>query len=163
MNEYEYNGNKYTLKEDKLDLYRDGVDLISARKRLIYEATHKIDRGVILRYEKQLKDLNRKKFTLQKKEKEVTAVEKEIADLEYKYETDSEVQSINVYVSGCIEDAMLKLILDKELMPRVIPKIIDGDATTFNFNDFLFIEKVVSKVVIDFFFVTTENSSIYPY
>ena len=159
MTEYEYNGNKYTLKPDVLELYRDGIDLISARKKLIFEATHKIDRGVILRYEKQLKDLNRKKFTLQKKEKEVTAVEKEIADLEYKYETDSEVQSINVYVSGCIEDAMLKLILDKELISRVIPKLIDGDNTTFNFNDFKFIENVVSKVVIDFFFVTTQNRS----
>ena len=140
-------------------MYRDGIDLISARKKLIFEATHKIDRNKILKYEKELKDLNKKKFLLGKKEKDVSKIEKEIADLEYKYETDSEVQSINVYVSGCIEDAMLKLILDKELISRVIPKLIDGDNTTFNFNDFKFIENVVSKVVIDFFFVTTQNRS----
>lgn len=154
---YEYNGNTYTLKPDVLELYRDGIDLISARKKLIYEATHKIDRNVILRYEKDLKELNKKKFLTSKKGKDVSEIEKQIEELEYKYETDSEVQSVNVFVTGCIEDAMLRLILDKELMTRIIPKLIDGDSSTFDFKDFSFIEKVVSKVVIDFFFVTTQN------
>jgi len=154
---YEYNGNTYTLKPDVLELYRDGIDLISARKKLIYEATHKIDRNVILRYEKDLKELNKKKFLLSKKSKDVSEIEKQIEELEYKYETDSEVQSVNLFVTGCIEDAMLRLILDKELMTRIIPKLIDGDSSTFNFKDFSFIEKVVAKVVNDFFFVMTQN------
>lgn len=157
---YEYNGNTYTLKPDVLELYRDGIDIISARKKLIFEATHKIDRNIILKYEKELKELNRKKFTQAQKKKDVTGIEKQIEELEYKYETDSEVQSINVYVTGCVEDAMLKLVLDKELMSRVIPKLIDGDSSTFDFSDFKFIENVVSKAVIDFFFVTTQNRSI---
>ena len=157
---YEYNGNAYTLKPDVLELYRDGIDIISARKKLIFEATHKIDRNIILKYEKELKELNRKKFTQSQKKKDVTGIEKQIEELEYKYETDSEVQSINVYVTGCVEDAMLKLVLDKELMSRVIPKLIDGDSSTFDFSDFKFIENVVSKAVIDFFFVTTQNRSI---
>ena len=157
---YEYNGNAYTLKPDVLELYRDGIDIISARKKLIFEATHKIDRNIILKYEKELKELNRKKFTQAQKKKDVTGIEKQIEELEYKYETDSEVQSINVYVTGCVEDAMLKLVLDKELMSRIIPKLIDGDSSTFDFSDFKFIENVVSKVVIDFFFVTTQNRSI---
>ena len=157
---YEYNGNTYTLKPDVLELYRDGIDIISARKKLIFEATHKIDRNIILKYEKELKELNRKKFTQAQKKKDVTGIEKQIEELEYKYETDSEVQSINVYVTGCVEDAMLKLVLDKELMTRVIPKLVDGDSSTFDFSDFKFIENVVSKVVIDFFFVTTQSRSI---
>lgn len=136
---YEYNGNTYTLKPDVLELYRDGIDIISARKKLIFEATHKIDRNIILKYEKELKELNRKKFTQAQKKKDVTGIEKQIEELEYKYETDSEVQSINVYVTGCVEDAMLKLVLDKELMSRVIPKLIDGDSSTFDFSDFKFI------------------------
>ena len=157
---YEYNGNAYTLKPDVLELYRDGIDIISARKKLIFEATHKIDRNIILKYEKELKELNRKKFTQAQKKKDVTGIEKQIEELEYKYETDSEVQSINVYVTGCVEDAMLKLVLDKELMSRIIPKLIDGDSSTFDFSDFKFIENVVSKVVIDFFFVTTQSRGI---
>jgi len=159
MNEYEYNGNKYTLKPDVLELYRDGIDLISERKKLIFEETKGVDRSLILRYEKELKDLQRSKFTLEKKKKDTVKIDKQIQDLNDKFETDSEVNSINTYIAGCIEMAMLKLILNKELIKRVIPKLIEGDAETFNFEDFIFIEKVVSKVIIDFFFVTTQNSN----
>jgi hypothetical protein len=159
MTEYEYNGNKYTLKPDVLELYRDGIDLISERKKLIFEQTKGIDRSLILKYEKDLKNLRIEKLKAEKRGKETTEIEKKIADLEDKYEIDSEVQSINVYVSGCIEDAMLKLIMNKKLIPRIIPKLIDGDETTFNFNDFVFIENVVAKVILDFFFVTMKSSN----
>jgi hypothetical protein len=159
MKEYEYNGNKYSLKPDVLELYRDGIDLISERKKLIFEETKGIDRSLILRYEKELKDLQRSKFTLEKKKKDTVKIDKQIQDLNDKFETDSEVNSINTYIAGCIEMAMLKLILNKELIKRVIPKLIEGDPETFNFEDFIFIEKVVSKVIIDFFFVTTQNSN----
>ena len=158
--EYEYNGNKYSLKKDVLELYRDGIDLISARKKLIFEKTKGIDRSLILKYEKQLKDLRIKKMQSEKKKKDTAEIDKQIQSLEDKYETDSEVQSINVFVAGCIEDAMLELILDKNLIPKVLPKLIEGDETTFNFNDFIFIEKVVSKIILDFFFVTMKSSSI---
>jgi len=159
MNEYEYNGNKYTLKPDVLELYRDGIDLISERKKLIFEKTKGIDRSLILKYEKDLKNLRIEKLKAEKRGKETTEIEKKIADLEDKYEIDSEVQSINVYVSGCIEDAMLELIMNKKLIPRIIPKLIDGDETTFNFNDFAFIENVVAKVILDFFFVTMKSNN----
>jgi len=159
MKEYEYNGNKYTLKPDVLELYRDGIDLISERKKLIFEKTKGIDRSLILKYEKDLKNLRIEKLKAEKRGKETTEIEKKIADLEDKYEIDSEVQSINVYVSGCIEDAMLELIMNKKLIPRIIPKLIDGDETTFNFNDFVFIENVVAKVILDFFFVTMKSSN----
>ncbi len=159
MNEYEYNGNKYTLKPDKLDLYRDGIDLISARKKLIFEKTKGIDRSLILKYEKDLKNLRIEKLKAEKRGKETTEIETKITELEDKYEIDSEVQSINLYVTGCIEDAMLELIMNKNLIPKIIPKLIDGDETTFNFNDFVFIENVVSKVILDFFFVTMKNNN----
>ena len=159
MTEYEYNGNKYTLKPDVLELYRDGIDLISERKKLIFEETKGVDRSLILKYEKELRDLQRSKLMLEKKKKETDKIDKQIQDLNDKFETDSEVDSINTYIAGCIEMAMLKLLLNKELIKRVIPKILEMDEETFNFNDFIFIEKVVSKVVIDFFFVTTQNRS----
>jgi len=160
MTEYEYNGNKYTLKPDVLELYRDGIDLISERKKLIFEKTRKIDRSLILKYEKQLKELRIEKLRLERKEKDVSEIEKKIEELSEKYETDSEVQSINTYITGCVEDAMLELILDKKLIPRVIPKLVDGDVSTMNFNDFIFIENVASKIVLDFFFVTMKSSNI---
>lgn len=160
MTEYEYNGNKYTLKPDVLELYRDGIDLISERKKLIFEKTRKIDRSLILKYEKQLKELRLEKLRLERKEKDVSEIEKKIEELSEKYETDSEVQSINTYITGCVEDAMLELILDKKLIPRVIPKLVDGDVSTMDFNDFGFIENVASKIVLDFFFVTMKSSNI---
>ena len=115
---------------------------------------------MILKYEKQLKELRIEKLRLERKEKEVSEIEKKIEELSEKYETDSEVQSINTYITGCVEDAMLELILDKKLIPRVIPKLVDGDVSTMNFNDFIFIENVASKIVLDFFFVTMKSSNI---
>ncbi len=159
MNEYEYKGNKYTLKDNTLELYREGISLIEKRKKLIFEKTKDIDRSVILSYEKQLKELQKKKFTLEKRKKETTEVDKAIVELTNAYEVDSKVKSITVYIEGCIEDAMLYLILDKETVPAVIPKLVEGDKSAMDFNDMEFIEKVVAKVIVDFFFITIKNSN----
>ncbi len=159
MNEYEYKGNKYTLKDNTLELYREGISLIEKRKKLIFEKTKDIDRSVILSYEKQLKELQKKKFTLEKRKKETTEVDKAIVELTNAYEVDSKVKSITAYIEGCIEDAMLYLILDKETVPAVIPKLVEGDKSAMDFNDMEFIEKVVAKVIVDFFFITIKNSN----
>jgi len=159
MNEYEYKGNKYTLKDNTLELYREGISLIEKRKKLIFEKTKDIDRSVILSYEKQLKELQKKKFTLEKRKKETTEVDRAIVELTNAYEVDSKVKSITAYIEGCIEDAMLYLILDKETVPAVIPKLVEGDKSTMDFNDMEFIEKVVAKVIVDFFFITIKNSN----
>jgi len=163
MNEYEYKGNKYTLKPDVLELFRDGIELIIGRKKLMFEETKNINSSLILQYEKQHKELLRSKSKAEKSGKGLSEIEKQIDELQYKYETDPEVHSILTHTTGCVENAMLKLVLDKKLIPEVIPKLIEGDKETYNFNDIEFSKNVVSKVVNDFFFLMMTHRDILPH
>ncbi|HUX60002.1 MAG TPA: hypothetical protein VMV32_01720 [Ignavibacteriaceae bacterium] len=159
--EYKFKDNVYKLKPDVLALYRDGIDLIAKRKDLEFKHTKGIDRSAVLVYQNKLKTLQDEKLLLTKKKKPTDKIDKQLEELDTKYQLDSEVSAINVHLIQKRGDAMLELIADKsKLFPVMFPKMLEGDASTMDFDNFEFVRDVVCKVIDDFFFVMTENKVI---
>ena len=147
---YTYKGSEYKVKDNNLKQLRILQPLKKELARLTFEATKGIDRSILLKYQQRLKQLNLEIYRMKERKEDATAKENELKELIQKYETDSEVATLNNFIESQNESVMLDLFFNEDLMRQSIPAIVEGDYSIFNYDEdefYLFAGQVIS----DFF------------
>ena len=147
---YTYKGSEYRVKENNLKQLRILQPLKKELAKLTFEATKGIDRSILLKYQQRLKQLNLEIYRMKERKEDATAKENELKELIQKYETDSEVATLNNFIESQNESVMLDLFFNEDLMRQSIPAIVEGDYSIFNYDEdefYLFAGQVIS----DFF------------
>ena len=147
---YTYKGSEYRVKDNNLKQLRILQPLKKELARLTFEATKGIDRSILLKYQQRLKQLNLEIYRMKERKEDTTAKENELKELIQKYETDSEVATLNNFIESQNESVMLDLFFNEDLMRQSIPAIVEGDYSIFNYDEdefYLFAGQVIS----DFF------------
>ena len=147
---YTYKGSEYRVKENNLKQLRILQPLKKELAKLTFEATKGIDRSILLKYQQRLKQLNLEIYRMKERKEDATAKENELKELIQKYDTDSEVATLNNFIESQNESVMLDLFFNEDLMRQSIPAIVEGDYSIFNYDEdefYLFAGQVIS----DFF------------
>ena len=147
---YTYKKSEYRVKDNNLKQLRILQPLKKELARLTFEATKGIDRSILLKYQQRLKQLNLEIYRMKERKEDTTAKENELKELIQKYETDSEVATLNNFIESQNESVMLDLFFNEDLMRQSIPAIVEGDYSIFNYDEdefYLFAGQVIS----DFF------------
>lgn len=150
MSEYTYKGEKFTLKKDVLNFNAVTQPLRKELRRLIRESTKHIDRSPILQFEKRLSDLQTK--IKRAKGDELEKLSKEIDEVKYLYETNSEVDFIKADEAACIAEATEELFMNMTLARETLPHMIDGKTEIIEFTQTDEFLEFYGKVLKDFFF-----------
>lgn len=159
VQEFKYKDLTFTLKADKLALYRDSAPLLRRYNSLKFKLNSEIDRTLILEYQKEIsfKQANVTRATLKKKG--LAEAQKELDALQEKFANDNKVKAINEYWIAEYEVALLELITDTEFMRDMIPKMLQEDTSAIDFGTIESME-LISEIVKVFFFGSITNSNI---
>ena len=155
---YTYKGSEYRVKDNNLKQLRILQPLKKELARLTFEAAKGIDRSILLKYQQRLKQLNLEIYRMKERKEDATAKENELKELIQKYETDSEVATLNNFIESQNESVMLDLFFNEDLMRQSIPAIVEGDYSIFNYDEdefYLFAGQVIS----DFFLSMRKTDS----
>ena len=155
---YTYKGSEYKVKDNNLKQLRILQPLKKELARLTFEAAKGIDRSILLKYQQRLKQLNLEIYRMKERKEDATAKENELKELIQKYETDSEVATLNNFIESQNESVMLDLFFNEDLMRQSIPAIVEGDYSIFNYDEdefYLFAGQVIS----DFFLSMRKTDS----
>ncbi len=157
--EYKYKDKTFTLKTDNLKLMRVVFPLIESYRKLRFEALSGIDRKIILVYEKKMNVLKLSIARGEERKEDVSKLQKELDDMQYEYDTDSQVNLITNHINELLNGVLIKLSLDDELMKKTIPELLEGDFHGIDYSEDEF-NAVIVRFLADFFFVMREDNNM---
>lgn len=171
VKEYIFDGNKYTMLSDSLDLLNNANDMLVYYRKQVYKYMSDLDFRELTQYNADLKKLKdgliEAESSLEEadeeKAKEININIENIKGLitEKENEFNDNIALINMaqLKSDCENAIIISIMSDKALMKKTIKGILKGDFSKINFES-PDIFKFIREVILDFFiFMGNSNLS----
>lgn len=171
VKEYIFDGNKYTMLSDSLDLLNNANDMLVYYRKQVYKYMSDLDFRELTQYNTDLKKLkdglieaeNSLEGADEDKAKEINSnidnIKGLIEEKENEYNDNIGLINMAQLKADCENSIVISIMSDKALMKKTLKGILKGDFSKINFES-PDIFKFIREVILDFFtFMGNSNLS----